>query len=99
MNTSCHELIVRCKRADIGTDHVKFLYKEDRVEIYPGNTVEGKYFIISFGHSETLYFDACEEAALMHDGVGWNLDELQAWIADLEIQGQFGENETAVSND
>ncbi len=98
MKPTSWEIIVRCKRADIGTDHVVFNYKQDRVEVYYGNTVDG-YLIISLGHSEILYFDAYEEAALLHDGVGWNLDELHAWIADLEIQGQFGEAKTAASND
>jgi len=108
-STKNNTLVVRCRRADLGTDYARFVvghYNGTEFDPFPCRRRPANALQISFGYQNLLSipnhfvvelypFAAYEEACQVHDGYGWNLDEVRAWIEDLEIQGQFNDHEPA----
>lgn len=81
------EIIVQCRRLDQGTTHVRFELLPDGVSIWHGTINAMRYFQPDPVFGEFLPVSEYEEIALLHDGAAWNVEELAAWVRELEIIG------------
>lgn len=97
-------LLVKCKRGDLGTDYAYFVvghwdglhFDPVPCQRKPINAVKIVYSVVHQHAlinktSEVLPFKEYEEAALLHDGCGWNLNEISAWVSGLEIPGDLND--------
>lgn len=84
---------VQAYRPEFESDFMEFVYKGDRVEILylQPEILRGKT-ILTYRHSECVFFSDVPEARALHDGCAWNLDELTAWAWEVSSERKLMES-------
>lgn len=98
-------LVVKCNRPDFGTNYAHFVagyYDGVMFDPLPCRCTKINAIRITFLHvkssgvvyaqdSEILRYADYEEAAQLYDGIGWNADDVSAFMRGMEFAGQQGQ--------
>lgn len=78
-------IIIQCLRPDLGTEYVQLTIDPLGLDIAFGNLIYLGYFSSTAAEKEFVSIVENPELEALHDGRGWNLDELAAWVRQFEV--------------
>lgn len=79
-------IVVKCDRPEFGFDYIQFTKMAKSMEIMLLSSFGCEFVVVG---GETFDFDECPEVKELHDGNGWNLEEVQIWICVFENEDVF----------
>lgn len=71
-------LLIKCPRPDLGTHYVQIIVKTKQMDI-DYLRLEGPRLVSQC--RESLLYKDYPEAQQIHDGQGWDFNELSAWVS------------------